>query len=203
MTDHFAALSMPRRPWLDAELLKEKFHTLSTTVHPDRVHGAEETVKAQAGESYAVLNAAHQCLRDTKLRLQHLLLLETGSKPGDLRTIPEDLVQMFSQVAMLLRQTDGLMKEKAQAVSPMLKVALLERAMPHLGSISILQAAIDARRVELDDELRMLDVAWAGDISDLQTRDKALAGAQRLSHLFGFVDRWSGQLRERMIQLTM
>ena len=42
MTDHFATLGEPRRPWLDAEALKEKFHRLSGTVHPDRVHGADE-----------------------------------------------------------------------------------------------------------------------------------------------------------------
>ena len=203
MTDYFTLLGQPRRPWVDLEALKEKFFALSTTVHPDRVHGADETIKAQADESYAALNAAHQCLRETKLRLQHLLLLETGSKPGDLKTIPEDLVQMFSQVALLLRQTDPLLKEKAQAVSPMLKVGVLERAMPHLGMISTLQTAIDSRRAELDGELRALDAEWAGAVTNPQMREEALAGVQRLYHLFGFVDRWSAQLRERMIQLTI
>lgn len=203
MTDYFTLLGQPRRPWVDPEALKEKFFALSTTVHPDRVHGADKTIKAQADESYAALNAAHQCLRETKLRLQHLLLLETGSKPGDLKTIPEDLVQMFSQVALLLRQTDPLLKEKAQAVSPMLKVGVLERAMPHLGTISTLQTAIDSRRTELDGELRALDAEWAGTVTNPQMREEALAGVQRLYHLFGFVDRWSAQLRERMIQLTI
>lgn len=203
MTDYFAALATPRRPWLDPEALKEKFFALSTTVHPDRVHGADATIKAQADESYAALNSAHQCLRDTKLRLQHLLLLETGAKPGDLKTIPEDVIQMFSHVAMLLRQTDSLLKEKAQAVSPMLKVGVLERAMPHLGMISTLQAAIDRRRGELDGELRALDEDWAGIVSNPEKREQALAGVQRLYHLFGFLDRWAGQLRERMIQLTI
>lgn len=203
MTDYFAALATPRRPWLDPEPLKEKFFTLSSTVHPDRVHGADEAIKSQADESYAALNSAHRCLRDTKLRLQHLLLLETGAKPGDLKTIPEDVIQMFSQVAMLLRQTDSLLNEKAQAVSPMLKVGVLERAVPHLGMISTLQTAIDRRRAELDGELRALDADWAGLVSNPENREPVLAGVQRLYHLFGFLDRWSGQLRERMIQLTI
>ena len=203
MTDYFTLLGQPRRPWVDLEALKEKFFALSTTVHPDRVHGADKTIKAQADESYAALNAAHQCLRETKLRLQHLLLLETGSKPGDLKTIPEDLVQMFSQVALLLRQTDPLLKEKAQAVSPMLKVGVLERAMPHLGNISTLRAAIDRRRSELDGELHALDAGWEAAAGNFETREQALAEVRRLYHLFGFLDRWSAQLGERMIQLTM
>ena len=40
MTDHFALLDEPRRPWIDADLLKEKFLALSSRVHPDRVHNA-------------------------------------------------------------------------------------------------------------------------------------------------------------------
>ena len=40
MTDAFALLSEPRRPWLDAEALKARFLPLSAAVHPDRVHSA-------------------------------------------------------------------------------------------------------------------------------------------------------------------
>lgn len=203
MTDYFAVLSMPRRPLIDPEALRGKFFSLSTTVHPDRVHGEDEFIRAEADKSYAALNSAHQCLRDTKLRLQHLMVLETGAKPGDLKTIPENLIQMFSQVAMLLRQTDPLLKEKAQAVSPMLKVGILERAMPHLGMISTLQTGIDQRRSELDGELAALDAVWVESVLNAEMRGQALAGAQRLYHLFGFLDRWSAQLRERMIQLTI
>jgi TPR repeat protein len=36
----FALLSEPRRPWLDAEPLKQRFLARSNEVHPDRVHSA-------------------------------------------------------------------------------------------------------------------------------------------------------------------
>jgi hypothetical protein len=35
MIDHFAALSEPRRPWLDLEKLKNRFHILAAARHPD------------------------------------------------------------------------------------------------------------------------------------------------------------------------
>src|SRR5215472_9636832 len=76
MVDYFALLDEPRRPWLDAEPLKEKFLALSATVHPDRVHNLSETERAAAQERYTELNAAYQCLREPKERLHHLLELE-------------------------------------------------------------------------------------------------------------------------------
>ena len=37
VSDHFALLNETRRPWLDADLLKQKFHTLSGSLHPDKI----------------------------------------------------------------------------------------------------------------------------------------------------------------------
>ena len=202
MTDHFAALDEPRRPWLDAEELKEKFHSLSTSVHPDRVHGADEATRRAASDQYTALNAAFQCLREPKSRLQHLLLLERGSKPGDLKSIPEDVVQLFAEVGAVLRQTDALLKEKAQAISPMVKVRVLEKSLPSLDKISQLQSILAQRREALLSELRALDEAWQQRPHD-SAGDSLLADAERLYHLFGFLDRWVAQLQERMVQLTL
>jgi len=202
MTDHFAALDEPRRPWLDAEELKEKFHSLSTSVHPDRVHGADEATRRAASDQYTALNAAFQCLREPKSRLQHLLLLERGSKPGDLKSIPEDVVQLFAEVGAVLRQTDALLKEKAQAISPMVKVRVLEKSLPSLDKISQLQPILARRREALLSELRALDEAWQQRPHD-SAGDSLLADAERLYHLFGFLDRWVAQLQERMVQLTL
>ena len=40
MNDAFALLSEPRRPWLKAEALKQKFLSLSSEVYSARVHSA-------------------------------------------------------------------------------------------------------------------------------------------------------------------
>ena len=203
MMDFFAVLSVPRRPWLMPDELKEKFHNLSGTVHPDRVHGADDNSKIEAGAAYIALNAAYQCLRDHKLRLGHLLLLETGAKPGDLKTIPDDVIALFSRVGLLLRQTAPLIEEKAAAVSPMIKARLLEKALPSIGMIASLRAEIEQGRVRLEGDLRTVDANWSGGISIPGTREMLLGEILRLYHGFGFLDRWAGQLQERMIQLTL
>jgi len=203
MTDHFAALNEPRRPWLDAETLKEKFHTLSGTVHPDRVHGADEATRHLAGDRYAALNAAYQCLRDPKLRLQHLLCLERGAKPGDLKSIPEDVVQLFAAMGALLRQADALIAERSQSNSPMVKVQVLGKSLPCLDKISEMQSALNVRRATLLEELRALDDRWSRRSQGTPPTDADLATAEKLYHLFGFVDRWAAQLQERMVGLTL
>ena len=60
MTDYFALLNEPRRPWLDPDSLKKKFLALAAGIHPDRIHNADELEKAEANRRYAELNAAYQ-----------------------------------------------------------------------------------------------------------------------------------------------
>ena len=82
MTDNFALLNEPRRPWLDVDLLKQKFLARASGAHPDRVHNASDSEKAEVTKRYIELNAAYNCLADPKLRLLHLLELELGAKPN-------------------------------------------------------------------------------------------------------------------------
>ena len=79
MTDNFALLDEPRRPWLDTDLLKSKFLALSATVHPDKIHSASDAEKAAAAQSFARLNTAFTCLAEPKARLLHLRALELGA----------------------------------------------------------------------------------------------------------------------------
>jgi curved DNA-binding protein CbpA len=85
MPDYFALLSEPRRPWLDAELLKQKFLALSSAIHPDHSHQAGEREREAATRRFAEMNAAWQCLREPRERIGHLLELESGARPADTR----------------------------------------------------------------------------------------------------------------------
>lgn len=203
MTDHFATLGQPRRPWLDAEALKETFHRLSGTVHPDRVHGADEGTRQSAAGQYAALNAAHQCLREPKARLQHLIHLERGGKPGDSNQIPDDMLRLFQETGSLLRQADLLIAGQTRSASPVVRVQLMEKALPCLNSITLLQSVLRVRRAQLDSELVSLDAAWPMTSGREQVPEPMLRGAERLCHLYGFIDRWQAQLQERSFQLTL
>src|ERR1035437_8647100 len=153
MTDHFALLNEPRRPWLDADLLKQKFLALASDAHPDRIHGASESEKAEVTQSYAQLNAAFNCLAEPKLRLLHLLELELGAKPKDIQQIPTALADLFAEVATNCRSVDGFLAEKSKAASPLLQVQLFERGQDWVEKLNLLQRKLNELREKLMGEL--------------------------------------------------
>src|ERR1700751_885514 len=126
MKDCFALLNEPRRPWLEPQALKQKFLALSGPLHPERVHGAGETQKREAQQHYAELNAAYNRLRDPKDRLLHLLELELGARPKDVKQIPSELIPLFSEINQVCREADALLAKKSNTTSPLLKVELFE-----------------------------------------------------------------------------
>ena len=127
MTDNFALLNEPRRPWLDPDPLKQKFLAQSANLHPDKIHSASEAEKSAAAKKFAELNAAYNCLAEPKSRLLHLLELELGAKPKDIQQIPAALADLFAEVATVCKSADHFLAEKTKATSPLLQVRLFER----------------------------------------------------------------------------
>lgn len=196
MKDNFLLLNEPRRPWLDADSLKTKFFTLSSEVHPDRVHNASESDKLIANRRYTELNAAYQCLREPRSRIRHLLELELGAKPSDLTNVPDDLMDLFFAVAKLFRDVDAFLAEKAKATSPLIQVQLFERGMDHVEQLNNLSRKISPRRETLLEELKALDTAW---------QPRTAAQTDRLLNiwrLLSFYERWLAQIHERIAQLS-
>lgn len=203
MMDCFALLDEPRRPWLDPARLKEKFLTLSAIVHPDRVHGANEAERSAAQERYTQLNAAYQCLREPKARLQHLLELETGTKPAQVQNIPAEMMQLAQTVGQLCRQADAFLAEKRATTSPLLQVQLFERGQQWSEKVSELQRQLHSRHERLEAELKTLDAAWNAKTGDgSSAREMALKQLEDLYRLFSYFGRWSNQLQERLVQLS-
>ena len=204
MTDHFALLDEPRRPWLDASALKTKFLARSAEVHPDRVHSAPAAERAAAQERYTALNAAFNTLREPKDRLQHLLELESGAKPGNIQSTPPELMDLFFAVGQLCRDVDFFLLEKGRANSPLLKVKMFRRAMEWTDQLNALQQRLNAQRGELESALQALNENWATAPTELAARRVALplARLEQLYRTFSFLSRWSGQLQERLVQLA-
>lgn len=199
LTDFFTLLNEPRRPWLDVDSLKDKFFKLSAGVHPDRVHQSAEAEKIAANQRYTELNAAYNCLREPKDRLRHLLELERGSAPKDLRQPPNDLVNLSFEVGRICRDADTLIAEAAKATSPLLKVQLFERAQNQIEKISVLRESISDRQTSDLAELKSIDARW---ISDPLNRAALLPRLEIIAAQLGFFARWLQQLQERQFRLA-
>ena len=206
MTDFFALLAEPRRPWLDADALKARFLQLSTAVHPDRFHNAPEAEKAEVVQRYSELNAAYQCLSDPKDRLLHLLTLELGAKPKDVQRIPPGTADLFTEVGQLCREADAFLAERAQVVSPMLKVQLFQRGLEWADQINALQQKVNSRRdalfAELQSLIRLWDAAPAPG-SLVRAAELPLERLEQIYRVLSYVSRWTEQLQERAVQLAI
>jgi DnaJ-domain-containing protein 1 len=201
VSDYFALLDEPRRPWLDPDLLKQKFLTLSAGAHPDKIHSASADEKTAAAKKFAELNAACNCLAEPKSRLLHLLELELGAKPKDIQQIPTALADLFAEVAMTCRSTDGFLAEKAKVTSPLVQVQLFERGQEWVEKLSRLRQTLNAFREKLTDELKSLDKQWMN--SNAPARREILPQLEELYRLFGYFNRWNSQIQERIVQLSL
>ncbi len=203
MTDYFALLNEPRRPWLDPDSLKQKFLSLSAEVHPDRVHNAEPAEKDATQQRYTELNAAYNCLREPKERLRYLLELTCGAKPKDLQRIPDELMDLFLEVSQLCRQTDAFLAEKGSAASPLIQVQMFERSQDWTEQLMSLQRRLNPRREELESELKTIDAGWdAVENPEAPGRTALLQRLEELYRLFSYYARWGAQLQERIVQLA-
>lgn len=199
--DYFALLDEPRRPWLDADVLKSKFLALSANAHPDKIHSAAEAEKNIASKKFAELNAAYNCLAAPKTRLLHLLELETGAKPRDVQQIPNALVDQFTEVAVICRDADSFLAEKSKNVSPLLQVQFFECAQEWVEKLNARQQKLHDLSEQLLAELKILDERWIA--NDAKNRSALLADLEKLYRLFGYFNRWSAQIQERIVQLSL
>jgi len=188
MTDNFALLNEPRRPWLDPGLLKQKFLALSANLHPDKIHSSGDAEKSAAAKQFAELNAACNCLLEPKSRLLHLLELELGA-------------DLFAEVANTCKSVDGFLAGKSKVTSPLLQVQLFERAQEWVEKLDSLRKKLDGLRGQLMDELKSLDEKWIAD--NLESRAALLKKVEELYRLFGYFNRWNGQIQERAVQLSL
>ena len=201
MTDYFALLNEPRRPWLEPEALKTKFLKLAAAAHPDKRRGANETEKNAANRRYAELNAAYQCLSEPKSRLRHLLELELGAKPKNVQQIPPALANLFAEVATLCRDTDAFLAEKGKATSPLLQVGFFERAQEWTERLSAIQKKFNGLRGRLTGDLKLLDKKWVA--TGTATHGEILPKLEELYRSFGYFNRWHSQIQERIVRLSL
>jgi curved DNA-binding protein CbpA len=198
--DAFALLGVPRRPWLDPELLKQRFLSLSAEHHPDRLHNAAEVEKRAAQDRFTELNQAYQELLNPRERLLRLAELEPGTKTGDVQNISSDLMALFFEVGQICRKADGLIAQKAAEMSPLLKVQIFGRAQEQIDELQELKKKVVASHEGLLEEVKSLDTDWdAINQSERQSRWKRL---QEIAGLLNYSKKWDAEIAERIVRLS-
>ncbi|MFM7214774.1 MAG: DnaJ family molecular chaperone [Verrucomicrobiota bacterium] len=204
--DAFALLNEPRRPWVDVDALKTRFLAISSAAHPDRFHGVPETERLAATARYSELNTAYGILREPRDRLLHLIELEAGGKPKDIQRIPPGTMDLFIEVGQGCREADEFLKAKSEATSPMLKLSRMREAMGWIDRFQQLQGRVNAQRDRLMETVRELNAAWDSAPplgSPERSATLPLEALEQTYRSFSYVERWTGQLQERLIQFAM
>jgi curved DNA-binding protein CbpA len=188
MTDHFAALALPRRPWLEPEDVRESFQRAAAEQHPDAPGGEEAR--------FAALNAAHTILREPATRLRHLLELAAPDRAAGNVPIPSALADLFMDIAGLRQAVQGFRQKLEAAGSPLTRALLAgEQADLRRKLEAALERVTAAHEAALVD-LRAIDAVWEAH------GDAAWSEIANLQARFAFLGKWMGQLREDLFQLT-
>jgi curved DNA-binding protein CbpA len=193
MTDYFALLGEVRRPWIDRNKLKQKYHQLTLRLHPDR--GRRNQTTSEDTGSLAELNEAFRVLQDPKLRLQHLLMLENAA-PVAARSVPPALANLFWDTGASLKNLDAILEKQSST----------SRLTQALGKSEIADAEMRTR--EILDQLRSL----YNDALDNVRRTDPLWLADPAAHVstlvdlydsFSYLSRLIEQVNERLLRLRV
>lgn len=188
MNDHFATLGQPRRPWLEAEELKEAFYRLSASLHPD-VTGTGDAAQ------FAAMNAAYSVLRDPAARLRHLLELTSPAALAEGTAPPVELGDLFMAIAGLRRRLDDFLARRNAATSPLTRALLAAEESVLRRDLTAAQERIEAAESRATQELHVLDSRWND--SAAQSADELT----RIYHRLAYLTRWLAQTREALFTL--
>ena len=188
MTDHFAALGQPRRPWLEADALKDAFHRRSAALHPD-VRGTGD------GAQFAALNAAYSVLREPAARLRHLLELTAPAALAATAAPPLELGDLFMQIAGLRRRLTELLAQRHTATSPLTRALLAGGETTLRRELHAVLAQLEGAEATALEEVRALDSTWR------ETDAEAVAALTRRFHRLAYLTRWLAQTREALFTL--
>jgi len=188
--NHFARFGLEPKPWINTELLQQRFLEFSAEAHPDK-----NTEKAEAERESQELNAAYNVLRNTRTRLLHLLEIAGAPKQDHVQNVPAEALESFATVAAATKGADALIKEKTATTSPMLKVQLMERALHEIDATQQLQEKLRTRIAASENRLKAM--GWSSPPSDGE-----LKVARETAATLGFLERWNAQLQDRIGALT-
>jgi DnaJ-domain-containing protein 1 len=191
MTDYFALLDEPRRPWIEPDELKQKYHRLTLATHPDTQ--AEST----PSDAFAELSKGYRTLADSRQRLLHLLMLEGRAPAAAAQAVPNDLAALFLKVGLLNQEIDLVSRKLTEATSSLGK-SILTGELQEVQTRAKYQ--LDRLRGIYDEQLERLR-----NLNDKWTSDRARTLTQ-VAEVYGritYLSRWIDQLGEKRVQLSL
>lgn len=188
MIDHFATLGQPRRPWLDAEPLKETFHRLSATLHPD-VPGTGDAAR------FAAVNTAFSVLKEPASRLRHLLELTDATGLSKVAAPAGELGGLFMRLAGIRRRLDDLLAKRSAASSPLTRALRSGDESTLRRELEIVRDALETTESAAFAEVREIDANWPA-----PEQSERLAG---LCHRLSYLKRWRDQVGEALFTLSL
>lgn len=194
MGNHFARFGLEPRPWLDQELLKTRYLELSAQAHPDK---ATADARPDSEEAFKALNESFNTLRNTRSRLLHLLEICGVPRLEHVQNVPPDALDFFTQIAQVTQDADTLLKEKAAANSPMLKVQLMDRTLDQINDMQSLQEKLRQNISAIEDRLKRASDQWQP-----QPDPGAVALLTQSAAALGFLEKWNAELQQQIGALT-
>jgi molecular chaperone HscB len=111
-TDYFAIFSLPRKLWIEMNLLEQKFLQLSWKLHPDNFVNATEAERENSLRKSSELNDAYRTLKEPVARVEYLLGIEGARKEGEQKQqVPPELLE---EVFELNESLDELREAKSE-----------------------------------------------------------------------------------------
>jgi curved DNA-binding protein CbpA len=153
MTDHFAALDLPRRPWLDPEELKQRFHELTARHHPDVAGGTPD-------RRFEAITTAYAVLRDPAARLRHLLELEIPEALTATAQVPASLAERFMEVATLQREIQVFAAQQSDMTTPVGRALAAPERFTMRRDVEKIAASIEVDRGRCLELLQAEDAIW-------------------------------------------
>jgi curved DNA-binding protein CbpA len=185
MTDYFALLKQPRRPWLDPDSLKQAFHEQTLQAHPD-AHASSSSAEA----NFALINEAYQTLLDPKRRLQHLLALTGDAPAARFDAVPEELAELFPALMDVTQQAQQATQTAAAATSALSRSLLTAERLQTQHRVDELRQRLQELQAAADTELQSVNI-------------EATADLQRLYVRYSYLQRWATQLAEHRATLAL
>lgn len=114
------------------------------------------------------------------------------------------MTAFFVEVGQLFKQADAFLLERAKTTSPLLQVQQFEIGQGWVDTLKALGQELASQQQELVAELKLLDAQWVekGE-SDPAARANMLLRLEQLYRLFSYFARWEGQIRDRIVQLSL